>query len=58
MSTCKLCDSPQDTLEFEIEQELMKMIKNQNPQWQEKDGGCSKCVEYYQGLADNVEILD
>ena len=29
---------------------IAEVIKKDHPEWQEKDGACPKCVEYYQNL--------
>ncbi len=56
MELCKLCGKESGALEHEIEQSVIRMIKNANPDWVEKDGGCAKCIEYYEGLDDTVQF--
>jgi hypothetical protein len=29
---------------------VIETIKRDHPEWQEKDGACPKCVEYYKNL--------
>ena len=49
--TCELCDAQveRDLLVFtgHMEKHIVEAIKKQHPDWAEKDGMCSKCLEYY-----------
>ncbi len=56
MTKCKLCGSTADSLEHEIEQTVIKMIKNANPEWVETDGSCTKCIEHYANLDEIVQF--
>ena len=58
MNNCKICHTETDNLYFELEGMVINMIRKENPNWIESDGGCKRCVEYYKNLDDAVEILD
>jgi len=38
-----------DSLKFidHNEQHIVDLVKTKHPDWQEKDGVCGKCVDYY-----------
>ena len=57
MPECALCKKNVDSLEHEIEHLIIEMIKKSNAEWVEPDGACPKCIEYYKGLDDMVEVL-
>ena len=38
------------------EQYMLEIIKNEHPEWVEKDGSCARCMEYYQQLDDLVDF--
>lgn len=56
MPLCTLCNNTVDSLEHEIEQLLIEMIKEKNAEWVEADGACTKCIDYYKTLDDIVTI--
>lgn len=58
MDKCNLCGNETDSLTHQIEQTVIKMIKNANPEWVAEDGSCQPCIEHYQGLDDAVQIRD
>jgi serine protease AprX len=48
---CPLCNEPVEKLLYRYhidnERQVIERIKEQNPQWSEQDGACSRCVDYY-----------
>jgi serine protease AprX len=48
---CPLCRDSVDKLVYRYhigqEREVLNRIRNQNPEWSEHDGLCSRCVDYY-----------
>lgn len=48
---CPLCNDAVDKLLYrfhiESERKVIGLIKEQNPEWTETDGICSRCVDYY-----------
>ena len=34
---------------------LVNKIKEEHPEWVEKDGACPKCIEYYKKLPDGTK---
>lgn len=56
MAYCKVCDAEVDSLEYEAEQMVIKMIKKGHPAWIEADGACKKCIEYYKSLEHKVKF--
>lgn len=54
--TCPLCNDEVDKLLYRFhlnsERTVIDKIKLQNPGWAEKDGICSRCIDYY-----NTEII-
>jgi serine protease AprX len=48
---CPLCNDPVDKLLYRYhidgERRVIERIKRQNPEWSEKDGACSRCLDYY-----------
>lgn len=56
MAQCQLCHNSVDSLEHEIEQLVIDMIKKSNPDWVAEDGACYRCIEYYRSLDNMVEI--
>jgi serine protease AprX len=48
---CPLCNEPVEKLLYRYhidnERQVIERIKEQNPQWSELDGACSRCVDYY-----------
>jgi len=56
MPVCALCNKTVDSLEHEIEQLLIEMIKKKNADWVEADGACAKCIDYYKALDDMVQV--
>lgn len=53
---CPLCNEEVDKLLFRFhidsEQKVLDKIKQQNPEWTERDGCCSRCIDYY-----SIEII-
>lgn len=53
---CPLCNDAVDELLYRFhigsEQAVIDKIKLSNPEWTEKDGVCSRCIDYY-----NIEII-
>ncbi len=45
-----------DNLNNIAEQYMLEVIKNEHPEWVEKDGSCKRCEEYYYNLDDLVDI--
>lgn len=56
MPECKLCNNSVESLEHEIEQLVIDMIKKSNSDWVKKDGACPKCIDYYRNLDNMAEI--
>ena len=56
MPECVLCKKGVQSLEHDIEHLVMELIKKEHKEWVESDGACPKCVEYYDGLDDMVEV--
>lgn len=48
---CPLCGDDVEKLvyrfHYESEQHVINKIKENNPSWSEKDGACSRCIDYY-----------
>lgn len=48
---CPLCNDKVDKLLYRYhlddERQVIGRIKEQNPEWSERDGACSRCVDYY-----------
>ena len=53
---CPLCNDAVDELLYRFhvssEQVVINKIKESNPEWAEKDGVCSRCIDFY-----NIEII-
>ncbi len=49
---CPLCNDSIDKLvyrfHFDNERQVIENIKKSHPSWTERDGACSRCVDYYQ----------
>ena len=49
--TCPLCNDTVDKLLYRYhldnERQVIEKIKQQNPEWSDHDGACSRCVDYY-----------
>ncbi len=58
MDVCKLCGEPADSLLHEIEELVMEMIKESNPDWLREDGSCQKCIDHYQDLDNAIQIIE
>ena len=56
MQECVLCKKDVMAIYRELEKSVIEMIKRENVEWVEADGACPKCIEYYKGLDDMVEI--
>ena len=54
---CKLCNSETDKLNHKIKHFVLSFIKEQHPDWVEKDGSCKKCLNYYENLDKVVEVV-
>lgn len=51
---CPVCKKMQDEKLINIcktaYEYIIESLKRDHPDWQEKDGACPKCVEYYKNL--------
>ncbi|MGA2774994.1 MAG: hypothetical protein ABSE81_02900 [Candidatus Omnitrophota bacterium] len=51
---CPVCKEEQDeslvNLCTSAHEYIIETLKKEHPDWQEKDGACPKCVEYYKNL--------
>ena len=51
---CPICQKKVDSFSAEVCHEakeyIMKRIKDDHPEWVEKDGLCPKCMDYYEKL--------
>lgn len=51
---CPVCKKETDEHVIDVCRESYKFIidriKQEHPDWVEKDGACPKCVDYYKGL--------
>jgi hypothetical protein len=57
-NVCPLCKSNHDPLMFIAEHWLLDEIAREHPEWTSSDGICQKCVDYYRGLTDAVQVID
>ncbi len=58
MASCALCGKEVDSVTHIAEHWLINNIKEDHPEWVEKDGSCKKCIDYYKSLDDVVEKRD
>ena len=58
--TCSLCERPVNEsnalAHVKAEEYLIGLIKKDHPEWEEKDGSCSKCLDYYRELVKKTKI--
>ncbi len=57
MRTCSLCGQSVDTVVHISEDATLKLIQDMNPQWVSRDGGCPKCLDYYQNLDKRINLI-
>ncbi|CAA0105506.1 Uncharacterised protein [BD1-7 clade bacterium] len=54
---CSLCNDEVDELYLLVKQTTLDLIRADHPEWIEADGGCKKCMDYYNALDGEVEVL-
>ncbi len=57
MKACKLCGTEAQRLNQELEDIVINMIKQEHPEWVESDGACQRCLEYYDKLESEIEVI-
>ena len=55
---CPLCNHATDSVEHIMEEMLLKIIREEHPEWVEQNGLCPKCVAYYRNLDHELEVVD
>ena len=53
---CTVCGKETDDLYHIAEEYLLNVIKEEHPEWIDKDGACMKCVKYYNALDHAIKI--
>lgn len=54
---CSLCEKNTDSLSHIAEQWLIDKIRADHPDWIANDGACPKCIEYYEKLDKEIEVV-
>ena len=44
------CSKDVEQVLYELDAEIIKAIIQENPEWVEADGVCTKCLDYYRSL--------
>jgi hypothetical protein len=57
MPTRKVYNEQVDSLSRVAERWVLDFLKKQHPEWVEKDGGCPRCIEYYESLDELVSVV-
>jgi hypothetical protein len=53
LTICKLCGEPQTSIIHQIEERVLARLKNDHPDWDEKDGACENCIQAARGDNDD-----
>jgi hypothetical protein len=53
LTICKLCGEPQTSIIHQIEERVLARLKNDHPDWDEKDGACENCIQAGRGDNDD-----
>ncbi|PIQ88551.1 MAG: hypothetical protein COV72_07955 [Candidatus Omnitrophica bacterium CG11_big_fil_rev_8_21_14_0_20_42_13] len=57
---CQICgrhiDSKAALMHVKAEEYLIRLIKNNHPDWDVNSNACNKCVDYYRKLVKEAEI--
>ena len=56
MAICSLCGKERETGHHEVEHYVLELIRNDHPDWIEKDGSCQNCIDYYQHIGDEMHL--